>query len=190
MLSIFNNNNKQQCNCTVIYDFWLHLIRNAAFNREFRMIGDLQDNAKWRHGNLLVNGCCVTQTWDIFQCRNKLRFWWDDANEYFILENNDELNYLAHYNYSEIVDKSFNPDTLFCLIANQSFLCLLFYVLVERKGIQKDPPGDQLNDLPQSIHWIGQENHAILISPWNCKLIYNEYWICVGIILLCIFVVV
>jgi hypothetical protein len=87
---------------------------------------------------LLLSICCTAFIFIcaglIFICRVYV------ANEYFILENNDELNYLAHYNYSEIVDKSFNPDTLFCLITNQSFLCLLCYVLVERKGIQKDPP--------------------------------------------------
>ena len=111
---------------------------------------------------------------EIFQC--KLRYWWDDDNECSISENNDKLNCLAHYNYSETADKLFHSDTLSCPIANQSFLCLIFYVLVEKQRIPKDPTGDQINDLPHSSHWIKQEDLAILISPWNCQLIYNEYW--------------
>ena len=128
---------------------------------------------------------------EIFQCKNKLRFWWDDDNECFISENNDKLNCLAHYNYNEIADKLFHSDTLSCLIANQSFLCLIFYVLVEKQRIPKDPAGDQIDKSSTlSSHWIKQEDHAILISPWNSKLIYNEYWNCFCIILLYIFVVV
>jgi len=38
------------------------------------MIGDLQDNTKWRHGNLLVNGCCVTQSWKFFNARTSYVF--------------------------------------------------------------------------------------------------------------------